>query len=99
MIANARDPLPHVALAAIDICGCTGWISVLGYGHDADAYRQAAREAKAGFRIEQVIVDEWRMRGWHCADHPDGPPWWKGRGAKTKRPATWPVPETVALGL
>lgn len=75
---NAADPGPHIALAAFEPCGCTGWISVLGYGHDADAYKTAAKEAKAGLTIKQVLVEEWKARpSMFCADHPKGPPWWK----------------------
>jgi hypothetical protein len=35
-------------LVAFDICGCTGWVAVLGYGDDADLYREAAQQIKAG---------------------------------------------------
>jgi hypothetical protein len=99
-LANAADPGPHMALVATDICGCTGWVSVLGYGHDDEAYREAARELKAGMRIEHVEVEAWKAaKRWHCVDHPDGPPWWKSRGGKVKRPTQWPAPEQTPLVL
>lgn len=87
----------HMCLAAIDVCGCTGMVTVLGYGHDEDAYKSAAREAKAGLRIEHMTVAAWKERGWHCADHPDGPPWWKSRGGNGKRPADYAAP--LGMGL
>jgi hypothetical protein len=95
---NAADPGPHMALAAFEPCGCTGWISVLGYGHDADAYATAAKEAKAGLRIEHIEVEAWKARpSMYCADHPNGPPWWKRNGGKGKRPAEYAA--TVEMGL
>jgi hypothetical protein len=97
-LRNAADPGPHIALAAFEPCGCTAWISVLGYGHDADAYKEAAREAKAGLIIKQVEVEEWKARpSMYCADHPEGPPWWKSRGGNGKRPAQYAP--TVEMGL
>ena len=81
-------------LVAYDVCGCTGWVSVLGYGDDAEAFRKAARFVKRGFRVEQLAVAVWREGpGWHCDDHPDGPPWWKGNGGNGKRPAEY-APQT-----
>lgn len=88
----------HQCLVASEPCGCTGWVEVLGYGHDPGAYREAARHAAKGFRIEQLRVDDWKARGsWHCADHPDGPPWWKSNGGNGKRPAAYAA--AVGLGL
>jgi hypothetical protein len=84
-----------MCLAAVEVCGCTAWVSVLGYGHDDDAYREAAREVKRGCEIRHMLVDEWKARGWHCTAHPKGPPWWKSNGGKGKRPAA----ETLGLGL
>lgn len=83
------------AIAAFDVCGCTASISLLD--HPADAYAMAADAAKRGFRVEEVEVDDWKARGWHCNDHPDGPPWWKSNGGKGKRPAEY-APQ-IALPL
>jgi hypothetical protein len=82
-------------LVAYDVCGCTGWVAVLGYGEDSDAYREAARHAKKGFRIEMPLVDDWKKGDWHCADHPDGPPWWKSNGGNGRRPVEY-APQQVA---
>jgi len=65
---------------------------------DDDAYRAAAREAKRGLRIDHVEVDKWKAeQKWLCADHPKGPPWWKGNGGNGKRPAEYVA--TPGLGL
>lgn len=96
VIANAADPGPHMALAAVEPCGCTAMIVVLGYGHDEDAYRDAAREAKRGLRIEHVEVEAWKAQHkWHCPEHPKGPPWWRSNGSRGKRPSVF----TESLGL
>jgi hypothetical protein len=96
--ANSADPGPHMALIAVEPCGCTAMAFVLGYGHDDDAYREAAREAKRGLRIEHVEVDKWKAANrWHCADHPKGPPWWKSNGGKGRRPAEYAP--SIGLGL
>ena len=96
MKANTADPGPHMALIAVESCGCTAWASVLGYGHDDDAYREAAREAKRGLQIQHVEVEKWKAANlWHCADHPKGPPWWKSNGGNGRRPAA----PSMGLGL
>lgn len=84
-------------LVAFETCGCTGWVSVLGYGPDGDAYKEAGRQANKGFRIETMLVDDWKALGWQCADHPDGPPWWKSNGGNGKRPAEYAPQERLAL--
>ena len=88
----------HKCLVAFDVCGCTGWVEVLGYGDDASAFREAARHVQKGFRVEQMAVDDWKALGsWHCADHPDGPPWWKSNGGNGKRPAEYVAPQGLGL--
>ncbi len=76
------------ALAAYDPCGCCAVISVLD-GYEADAYAMAGREAKAGRRIENVDVAEWKRHPLFCADHPKGPPWWKSNGGNGRVPAIY----------
>ena len=65
-------------LYALESCGCTAWASVLGYGHDDDAYREAAREAKRGLVIVHDSVDAWKARDMFCEPHREqgGPDHW-----------------------
>lgn len=93
------------ALAAYEPCGCCAAISVLQSRQDpihdaeyaASAYKMAADEAKAGRRIEEVDIDEWKARGSKCPEHPKGPPWWKSNGGNGKVPTDY-VPQP-GLGL
>ena len=98
MNANAADPGPHMCLAALEPCGCTAMVTVLGYGHDADAYRNAASEVKRGCRIEHMTVDAWKARGSYCVDHPDGPPSWKRNSRKVAAKSVV-APAADGLGL
>lgn len=99
-IPNAADPGPHMALIGVEPCGCTCFASVLGYGHDADAYKEAAKLVKDGCRIEHVEVDKWKAENrWHCADHPKGPPWWKSNGGKGKRPVGYEPQQSLGLAI
>ena len=97
--ANSADPGPHMALIAVEPCGCTAMAVVLGYGHDDDAYREAAREVKRGLRIEHVEVDKWKAANrWTCLAHPKGPPWWKSNGGNGRRPVDYvPTDESLLL--
>lgn len=89
------------ALAAYDPCGCCAAISVVdsrieGVRHDpASAYEMAAEQSRRGRRIETVDIDEWKSRKWHCADHPQGPPWWESNGGDGRVPAEY----TPQLGM
>ena len=86
----------HVGVAAFSAGLVAQMIVVLGYGHDDDAYREAAREAKAGLRIETVEVEAWKAEDhWHCPVHPKGPPWWRSNGGNGKRPSQWPPAKPV----
>lgn len=77
------------ALAAYDPCGCCAAIHVLDAVESAGAYEMAAEEARNGRRIENVDIDEWKTRGWRCADHPKGPPWWESNGGDGRVPAKY----------
>lgn len=85
------------ALAAYELCGCCAAVSLLSEEEAPYAYEMAAERSRAGNRIEEVDVDEWKARPWHCADHENGPPWWESNGGDGKRPAEYaPQP---SLGL
>jgi len=88
-----------MCLVAMEPCGCTAWISVLGYGHDDTAYKQAGQMAKKGLAIHHQTVDQWKAEHEHfyCSDHhPDGPPWWKRNGGK-KRPKEYATQTAAGL--
>jgi len=75
----------HDAIVAFEPgCGCVAALSVLTHS-EADAYKTAAREAKAGMRVETMKVEAARAMPWTCPEHPKGPPWWKSNGGKGKR--------------
>lgn len=89
----------HEALIGVEPCGCVAAASVLTH-HEADAYKDAARDAKQGLRVERVSTEHVRTMSWSCPDHPHGPPWWKSNGGKGKRPATYTrEPEPIGMGL
>jgi hypothetical protein len=91
------DDREHKCLASFEVCGCKAWVEVLGYGDDAGAYKEAAAQAKKGFRVETMTVAEWKAGNLWCPDHPKGPPWWKSRGGNGKRPAEYAP--NVEIGL
>jgi hypothetical protein len=90
----------HMCLAALEPCGCTAWVSVLGYGHDGDAYKEAAREAKRGCQIAHMTVAAWKARDLYCDDHKatHGPPTW-ARVRKAMRAAEKAAGKPVEMGL
>ena len=68
-------------ITGIEPCGCIRAVWVLGE-HDADAYRDAAKWAKAGCDVVTEPIADWRNRNngkLYCAKHiaTDGPPTWK----------------------
>lgn len=79
----------HRCLVGIEDCGCIRAVVVIGYGHDADAYRDASKWAKAGARIENMTVAEFKDKDQHplrCAEHPDGKWDTRGRVRAAKQP-------------
>ena len=97
MVDYAKQDEEHQALVAFEPCGCKMAVVVLT-GYEASAYKEAARWAKEGARVEQMSVAEFKRRPLRCPDHPKGPPWWESNGGKGKRP---PQPEapTQEMGL
>lgn len=73
---------PHPILVAVADCGCLWGAHVLGYGHDADGYRDAANWTKRG-AIVTMIGTKAELPPLHCAVHPDGR--WDSRGRDKKR--------------
>jgi len=65
-------------ITGIEPCGCCRAVWVLGE-HDADAYKDAAKWAKAGCDVRIMPIDEWKARGLYCDEHKatSGPPTWK----------------------
>ena len=68
----------HKTIVARADCGCLWGAHVLGHGHDADAYRDAAKWAKAGAQVETMTMAEFREVPLRCPGHPDGR--WDARG-------------------
>lgn len=67
-------------LTGIEPCGCIRAVWVLGE-HDPDAYRDAAKWAKAGCAVVSEPIEDWRHRNsgaLYCSDHlaSSGPPTW-----------------------
>lgn len=83
-------------IAAYEPCGCCAAVHVLD-DYPADAYKMAADEAKAGRRIETLDIEAWRARKLKCADHPNGPPWWKSNGGNGKVPKEYAPQQELAL--
>ena len=63
-------------IAGVERCGCIRGVYVLG-DHDADAYKAAARWAKAGCSIETLLTTDLPVH-FYCEEHraSSGPPWW-----------------------
>lgn len=83
----------HDVIVAVADCGCLWGASVLGYGHDADAYKSAAEWARKGAIVRTVPDAEFHRDGLpplHCPVHPDGR--WDDRGRDRK-------PKEASLGL
>jgi len=80
----------HEALIAVEpSCGCVAALTVLTH-EEPEAYKFAARESKVGLRIDRLPVEVVRAMPWVCDEHAatKGPPWWKSKGGKGKRPTS-----------
>ena len=68
------DPEHDDALAFWQPCGCLDGVTVLT-GCETEAYKQAARAAARGCRIEPLTVKAFKERNdpWECPDHAKKP--------------------------
>ena len=73
----------HRCIVATEACGCLVGASVITHS-EAEAYKFAAQQAKAGRVIREARTEEFRVMPMHCAEHPDGPPWWKRNRGRRK---------------
>lgn len=82
-------------ITGIEPCGCIRAVWVLDAESAVDAYRDAAKWAKAGCAVITEPTEEWKKRNdgkLYCADHREshGPPTWK-RVRKAMKEAQQPV--------